>query len=143
MSTTRKFAILFLAAFLATAGRSALAQGGHGPGMDMEPPEISPAERMNEPMDRMPGHDEADHYQAEQPISSEELRELEHSGKIMSLHRLLDMHHHDALRVLDASIEREAHDAYRYEIKFLTPDGRVIEREYNAVTGARLSNDGD
>ena len=68
---------------------------------------------------------------------------LVEQGVILPLHRLID----DALtrfpgRFLEAELERDD-GRYVYEIEIISQDGRVLELEYDAVTGTLLDIDID
>ncbi|SDU08540.1 PepSY domain-containing protein [Halopseudomonas salegens] len=76
-------------------------------------------------------------------IDQEQVLRLVEQGRILPLQSLID----DALqrfpgRFLEAELEFDD-GRYEYEIEVITRDGRVLELEYDAVTGTLLDIDID
>lgn len=73
----------------------------------------------------------------------ERARHALESGDILSLATLLERSGiEDAGRLIEVELERE-HGRLVYELKVLTPRGRVIDHYFDARTGALLKREGD
>jgi uncharacterized membrane protein YkoI len=70
-------------------------------------------------------------------LDHEQARRAYEAGEIVSLARILDAVEHDhAGKVIEVELERED-GRWIYEVEVLTSDGRVVELDYDAVTGKR------
>lgn len=78
---------------------------------------------------------------AGEDIGQNEIRELVRQGKLMSLESIMLLYPEEQYgKLLDLEAERE-HGTVVYELKFLRPDGRIVELEIDAVNGLLLEQE--
>lgn len=68
----------------------------------------------------------------------DEARDLRTKGDIIPLTKLIEQAQQDGMQVIEAELERE-HGQLVYELELLDAEGRVYERNYNAITGEPLN----